>query len=88
MAYYNTLPLSAILNGSIAKGGIFYEQSKPGDSDNLRRGSLHRREQLSPGGTSGTAGKPETLLKLLQGLEIEQKKALWPVKRSSGSTCF
>ena len=25
---------------------------------------------------------------LLQGLEIEQKKALRPVKRSSGSTCF
>ena len=58
MTYCNVLPHSAILNESIAKGGSFYEQSKPGDSDNLRRGTLHRRDQLPPGGTPGNGGQP------------------------------
>ena len=58
IAYYNALPHFAILNGSIAKGGSFYEQSKPGGSDDLRRGSLYRRNQLPSGGTPGNGGQP------------------------------
>lgn len=43
--------------------------------------------------TAGTASKVreisfQQMEWLLQGFEIEQKKALRPVKRSSGSTCF
>lgn len=50
------------------KEGVFYEQSKPRGRDDLCRGPLHRRNRLSPGGTSGNPGQPTH--DLLSGDEV------------------